>query len=403
MDPFPDSGPPLRAYLDHAASTPVRPEVVEAMLPWLIEHPANPSGSHAAARAARRAVDDARDHVAALVGCEPGEVVFTSGGTEADNLAVDGVVRATGGLPACSAAEHPAVLEPVRDAGGVVVGCDAGGRVDLDALAATLLSVEGIRLVSTMAANNETGAVTDLDTVADVVARVVVEATADRPEGEGIVLHTDAVQAAAWLDLPRAVGAAGLVSLTGHKFGGPKGAGALVVRHGVPLSPVLRGGGQERERRSGTQNVPAIVGLGEAARLVAAERTVDSERVGALRDRLETGLLATVDGTRTTVPDGTSRTPAIAHLCIDGIHSEELLFLLEREGVAASAASSCASGAQEPSHVLAAMGVDRVTAGGSLRLSLGHASTDADVDHVLSVLPPAVERLRSFARSLRSG
>ncbi|MBJ32076.1 MAG: cysteine desulfurase, partial [Acidimicrobiaceae bacterium] len=243
---------PLRAYLDHAASTPARPEVVEAMLPWLADHPANPSGSHAAARAARRAVDDARDHVAFLVGCRPGEVVFTSGGTEADNLAVDGVVRATGGLPMCSAAEHPAVLEPVRDAGGVVVGCDAGGRIDLDALAATLGSVDGIRLVSAMAANNETGVVTDLDAVAAVVAG---------SGGDAPVLHTDAVQAAAWMDLPSTVAVAGLVSLTGHKFGGPKGAGALVVRDGVPLAPVLRGGGQERERRSGTQNVPAIVGL----------------------------------------------------------------------------------------------------------------------------------------------
>ncbi len=395
MDPSPDAGAALRAYLDHAASTPVRPEVVEAMLPWLAEHPANPSGSHAAARAARRAVDDARDHVAALVGCEPGEVVFTSGGTEADNLAVDGVVRATGGLPACSAAEHPAVLEPVRQSGGPVVGCDEGGRIDLDALAETLAAVDGIRLVSTMAANNETGAVTDVAAVAEVVAA--------SPVGDRAVVHTDAVQAAAWVDLPTVAAGAGMVSLTGHKFGGPKGAGALVVRAGVPLSPVLRGGGQERERRSGTQNVPAIVGLGEAARLVVAERRAASARVGGLRDRLEEGLLAAVEGVRRTVPAGIARTPAIAHLCVSGIQSEELLFLLERDGVAASAASSCASGAQEPSHVLAAMGVDRVTAGGSLRLSLGHASTDADVDHVLAVLPPAVERLREFSRALQSG
>ena len=384
---------PVEAYLDHAASTPARPEVVEAMLPWLAEHPGNPSGAHRLAREARRALDDARDAVAALVGADPGDVVFTSGGTEADNLAVDGVLGARGGVAVCGATEHPAVLDPVRLSGGVVVPTDAGGRIDADALPATLDAVADVRLVSVIAANNETGVVNDVPAVAALVAEHAPDAA----------VHTDAVQAAAWLDLAAATGGAHLVSLTGHKFGGPKGAGALVVRHGVPLSPVLRGGGQERERRSGTQNVPAIVGLGEAARLVAAERTVDSERVGALRDRLETGLLATVDGTRTTVPDGTPRTPAIAHLCIDGIHSEELLFLLEREGVAASAASSCASGAQEPSHVLAAMGVDRVTAGGSLRLSLGHASTDADVDHVLSVLPPAVERLRSFARSLRSG
>ncbi len=385
------AAPIVRAYLDHAASTPIRPEVVEAMLPWLVDHPANPSGSHAAARAARRAVDDARDHVAALAGAKPGEVVFTSGGTEADNLAVDGVVRATGGLPACSAAEHPAVLEPVRDLGGVVVGCDSGGRIDLDALTVALNSLDEIRLVSAMSVNNETGVVTDLDTVAATIAAA---------GGDSVVLHTDAVQAAAWLDLPASVGAADLVSLTAHKFGGPKGAGALVVRTGVPLAPVLRGGGQEHERRSGTQNVPAIVGLGEASRLLIAERQATVERVTELRDRLEEGLFRLVDGTHRTVPDDTLRTPGVVHLCFAGIQSEELLFMLERDGVAASAAASCASGAQEPSHVLSAMGIDRVTAGGSLRLSLGYASTDADVDHVLTVLPPAVEHLRDHARTV---
>ena len=392
-----------RVYLDHAASTPARPEVVAAMLPWLADHPGNPSGSHAAAREARRAVDDARDHVAVLVGCLPGEVVFTSGGTEADNLAVDGVVRATGGLPVCSAAEHPAVLEPVRDAGGMVVPTDAGGRIGLEALAEVLASVDAssaadapetrIALVSVMAANNETGVVTDLAAVAEVMARHAPDA----------VLHSDAVQATAWLDLPTMVHPADLVSITGHKFGGPKGAGALVVRDGVPLAPVLRGGGQERERRSGTQNVPAIAGLGEAARLMVAEREAMGRRVGALRDRLENGLMASVDGAGATVSGSVVRTAGVAHLCFDGIESEELLFLLERDGIAASAAASCASGAQEPSHVLAAMGIDRVTAAGSLRLSLGWASTDADVDHALAVIPPAVERLRAHARSLRSG
>jgi len=392
-----------RVYLDHAASTPARPEVVAAMLPWLADHPGNPSGSHAAAREARRAVDDARDHVAVLVGCLPGEVVFTSGGTEADNLAVDGVVRATGGLPVCSAAEHPAVLEPVRDAGGMVVPTDAGGRIGLEALAEVLASVDAssaadapetrIALVSVMAANNETGVVTDLEAVAEVMARHAPDA----------VLHSDAVQATAWLDLPTMVHPADLVSITGHKFGGPKGAGALVVRDGVPLAPVLRGGGQERERRSGTQNVPAIAGLGEAARLMVAEREAMGRRVGALRDRLENGLMASVDGAGATVSGSVVRTAGVAHLCFDGIESEELLFLLERDGIAASAAASCASGAQEPSHVLAAMGIDRVTAAGSLRLSLGWASTDADVDHALAVIPPAVERLRAHARSLRSG
>jgi cysteine desulfurase len=371
-------------YLDHAASTPARPEVVEAMLPWLAENPGNPSGSHAVARSARRAIDDARDLVAALVGAQPGEVVFTSGGTEADNLAVDGVVRSTGCLPVCSAVEHPAVLAPVADAGGIVVSTDEGGRIDLGALAEVLSSVDGIGLVSVMLANNETGVVNDLESVAALLAETAPDA----------VLHTDAVQAVAWMDLTEACRSAGLVSLTGHKFGGPKGAGALVVRSGVPLAPVLRGGGQERERRSGTQNVPAIVGLGEAARLVMADRSATLQRVGALRDRLEAGLLAAVSGSHTTVPVGTPRTPGVAHLWFDGIESESLLFLMERDGISASAGSSCASGAQEPSHVLAAMGVGRGSALGSLRLSLGHASDDGDVDHALAVIPSAVSRLR---------
>ncbi|MBC8483671.1 MAG: cysteine desulfurase [Actinobacteria bacterium] len=371
-------------YLDHAASTPARPEVVEAMLPWLAENPGNPSGSHAVARSARRAIDDARDLVAALVGAQPGEVVFTSGGTEADNLAVDGVVRSTGCLPVCSAVEHPAVLAPVADAGGIVVSTDEGGRIDLGALAEVLSSVDGIGLVSVMLANNETGVVNDLESVAALLAEAAPDA----------VLHTDAVQAVAWMDLTEACRGAGLVSLTGHKFGGPKGAGALVVRSGVPLAPVLRGGGQERERRSGTQNVPAIVGLGEAARLVMADRSATLQRVGALRDRLEAGLLAAVSGSHTTVPVGTPRTPGVAHLWFDGIESESLLFLMERDGISASAGSSCASGAQEPSHVLAAMGVGRGSALGSLRLSLGYASDDGDVDHALAVIPSAVSRLR---------
>ena len=371
-------------YLDHAASTPARPEVVEAMLPWLAENPGNPSGSHAVARSARRAIDDARDLVAALVGAQPGEVVFTSGGTEADNLAVDGVVRSTGCLPVCSAVEHPAVLAPVADVGGIVVPTDEGGRIDLGALAEVLSSVDGIGLVSVMLANNETGVVNDLESVAALLAEAAPDA----------VLHTDAVQAVAWMDLTEACRSAGLVSLTGHKFGGPKGAGALVVRSGVPLAPALRGGGQERERRSGTQNVPAIVGLGEAARLVMADRSATLQRVGALRDRLEAGLLAAVSGSHTTVPVGTPRTPGVAHLWFDGIESESLLFLMERDGISASAGSSCASGAQEPSHVLAAMGVGRGSALGSLRLSLGHASDDGDVDHALAVIPSAVSRLR---------
>lgn len=339
------------------------------------------------ARDARRAIDDARDAVAALVGMDPGGVVFTSGGTEADNLAVDGVLGASSGVAVCCAAEHAAVLEPVREFGGVVLPADAGGRIDLGALAATLESVADIRLVSVMAANNETGVVSPVAEVASLVAERAPDA----------VVHCDAVQATAWLDLAGACRGARLVSITGHKFGGPKGAGALVVDGDVPLSPMLRGGGQERERRSGTQNVPAIVGLGRAAELVVADREATAERVAAMRDRLEASLVATVPGASCTVPDGVERTPAVAHLCFEGIESEALLFMLEQEGICASAASSCSSGAQDPSHVLAAMGIDRAVAAGSLRLSLARATTDEDVDHALSVIPGIVGRLSAYA------
>ncbi|HJL77422.1 MAG TPA: aminotransferase class V-fold PLP-dependent enzyme, partial [Acidimicrobiales bacterium] len=293
----------MEAYLDHAASTPARPEVVEAMLPWLAEHPGNPSGSHRLAREARRAIDDARDAVAALIDADPGDVVFTSGGTEADNLAVDGVLGARGGVAVCGATEHPAVLDPVRLSGGVVVPTDVGGRIDLGALVDALDAIADVRLVSVMAANNETGVVNPVPEVAALVAEHAPEA----------LVHTDAVQATAWLDLSDACRGAHLVSITGHKFGGPKGAGALVLRGGATVAPMLRGGGQERERRSGTQNVPAIVGLGMAATLVTADREATAARVGALRDRLEAGLLSAVPTARRTGPDDVPRAPGIAH------------------------------------------------------------------------------------------
>ena len=330
-------------------------------MPWLSEHPGNPSGSHRLAREARRAIDDARDNVAALVGADPGNVIFTSGGTESDNLAIDGVLGAKGGQAVCSATEHPAVLEPVRDSGGMIVPTDETGRIDLENLAALLDSIANISLVSIMMANNETGVINDLDMAADLIAE----------KSPGSVIHTDAVQATSWLDVAELSKKAHLISLTGHKFGGPKGAGALVLRDGVNLSPVIRGGGQERERRSGTQNVPAIVGLGEAARLIQDERSEVNKRVTKLRDKLENGLMKKISHTNCTVPNGTPRTPGIAHICFKDIENESLLFLLENQRIYASAASSCASGAQEPSHVLQAMGIDPKTAEGSI-LSLIH-------------------------------
>ena len=375
-------------YLDHAASTPVREEVIQAMMPWLTEHPGNPSGSHRLAREARRAIDDARDHLALLVGAEPGNVIFTSGGTESDNLAIDGILGAKGGQALCSATEHPAVLEPVRESGGIVAPTDDTGRVNLESLANLLDSFADISIVSVMMANNETGVINDINTIADLISEKTPET----------MIHTDAVQATSWLDIAETSKKAHLLSLTGHKFGGHKGAGALILRNGVNLAPVIRGGGQERERRSGTQNVPAIVGLGEAARLMQVERLKINERVTRLRDKLENGLIDKISGVSRTLPKGTPRTPGIAHLCFEKIENEALLFLLEDKGIYASAASSCASGAQEASHVLQAMGVDLKTAGGSIRFSLGQTTTEEEIDNALIAVPSAVEQLREFEK-----
>ena len=382
------------ADLDHAATTALRPEAAAAMEPFGSRRYGNPSGAHVLARDAVRAVDEARERIAAVLGCEPGEVVFTSGGTEADNHAVSGGMPPRPGVPVCSAVEHHAVLDPVQALGGRLIGVDPYGRVDLQELAAVLdeLGTE-VSVVSVMLANNETGVVNDLDAVADVVA-------AHEPEVPGVPVHTDAVQAAAWMDLSVAAARADLVSVSAHKLGGPKGIGALVARRHAHLRPLLLGGGQERGRRSGTLNVAGIVGFAAALEATAAERDEGRARIAKLRDRLAGGLRATVPGLHQTVPtdgpDAPEVLPSILHVCVEGVDSETLLFLLESEGVAASAASSCSSGAQEASHVLAAMGVGPAVAGGSLRLSLGWGSTDADVDVALRAVPAAVQRVREF-------
>ena len=378
-------------FLDHAAGTTMRPEAVEAMLPWLRERVGNPSGSHRLAREARTAIDDVREQIGDRLGMEPGGVIFTSGGTEADNLAVTGVAG-RGGVVVASAVEHDAVLASVRALGanGRLLEVDACGRVDLAALE-LMLREHGpeVRLVSVMSANNETGL---LQEITDVVSLV-------RDLAPNALVHTDAVQAFAWCSpVARSAGAAGpdLVSLSAHKFGGPKGVGALVVGANVQLDPVLRGGGQERERRSGTQNVAGIVAM--AAAVAATDGDVGLlDRTERLRAALLAGLRSVpgVVDLLAEVPS-TGRLPSILHLCIDGIDSEALLLLLEQQGVMASAGSSCASGALEPSHVLAAMGVPRSLARGALRLSLGWDSTQADVEAATAVIPSAVERLREL-------
>ena len=371
----------MPAYLDYAASTPMRPEAIDAMAPYLRDRFANSSGAHAAARQARQAVDEARDVVAEALGCRPGEVVFTGSGTEADNHAVLGAVRRHGGTAVGSAVEHHAVLHPVEHVGGRLVGVDREGRIDLDELADALHP--DVTVVSVMLANNEVGTVQPFAAAVDLV----------RQRAPRAILHTDAVQAFAWLDVAAEAAAADCISVSAHKFGGPKGVGALVVRGDVDLEPLILGGGQERDRRSGTHNVAGIVAMAAAMRATVAERVEVVARVARQRDRLVDGLQAAVPGVHETVPRAV-KVAGSAHVCVEGVESEALLFLLDRAGLCASAASACASGAMEPSHVLSAMGVPKEQALGALRLSLGFATTDADIEEALTVIPAAVRQLR---------
>jgi cysteine desulfurase len=375
------------AYFDHAATAPMRREAIEAMRPFLDDQFANPSGSHRFSRSARRAVDEARDDIAEVLGCAPGEVVFTSGGTEADNAAIFGAVRRHGGVAVCSAAEHHAVLHCVEHLRGEVVGVDRNGVIDLDALAATLAAVaardQRVSVVSVMAVNNEVGSITPMRDLARVV----------RASAPGAVLHSDAVQAACWLDVRDVVLVTDVVSLSAHKFGGPKGMGVMVQKSGITLEPLIMGGGQERDRRSGTTNVAGIVATAAALRATVSERESESQRISQLKARLVAGLTSQLPDVIETVPSSAS-VAGIAHFCVAGVESEALLFLLDEASVCASAASACASGAMEPSHVLRSMGVEPRFTKGALRLSLGHTTTAAEVERAIEVIVASVQRLR---------
>ena len=378
---------PRLAYLDHAATTPMRKEAIAALQPYLDEQFANPSGSHRFSRDARTAIDEARDDVADVLGCAPGEVVFTSGGTEGDNAAIFGAVRRHGGVAVCSAAEHHAVLHCVEHLGGEVVDVERAGVIDLAALERTLAAVvargERVGCVSVMAVNNEVGSITPMRDVARIA----------RAASPSTVVHTDAVQAACWLDVRDIVRVTDVATFSAHKFGGPKGMGVMVVKSGTTLEPLIMGGGQERDRRSGTSNVAGIVSTAAALRATSSEREHEVRRVGALKSRLVSAVRDRVaDVMETVVPERS--VPGVAHLCIADVESEALLFLLDQDGVCASAASACASGAMEPSHVLRAMGVEPRYAKGALRLSLGHTTTSDDVDAAVESIVRSVSRLR---------
>ena len=375
-------------YLDNAASTPIRPEAIDAMTAVLSDCYGNPSGAHKMAREARRLIDDARDTLSHGLGCDPKEIIFTAGGTEADNLAIFGIQGSRDGTILASVTDHHAVIAPVEQLEGKFIQVNESGLLDLDHL--THLLDENVALVSVGLVNGETGIIQDLEPIAEIV----------RSKAPKALIHTDAVQAFPWLDVASLAQSADLISIAGHKFGSPKGVGALVVRNGIEISPMQLGGGQELGIRSGTQNTAAIVAMAAAADVTLMERELTVERVAKMRDVLADNLQGVPQSYETGVSlhngiaDRSHKIAGSCHFCFEGIESEALLYMLEQEHILASAASSCSSGAQDPSHVLAAMGYSRNLAGGSLRLSLGHATTWEDVDVAMKAVPKFIENLR---------
>src|SRR5437773_11425766 len=379
-----------RVYLDHAATTPVDPEVAEAMARVLRDTHGNPSSIYAEGRAARAAVDRARDEVAAAINADPSEIVFTSGGTEADNLALRGVLKVKDGRDGLitTAIEHHAVIDTARDlelhahVRVDVVGVDRYGVVHPDAIRDAI--DERTSLVSVMHANNEIGTI---EPIAEIGALC---------RDRGVTFHSDAVQTVGALEVDVRKIPVDLLSINAHKFYGPKGVGALYVRRGTRLATMQTGGGQEKGRRTGTENVAGIVGLGVALRVAAECRATESARQAGLRDRIIDGVLARVPDAILT-GHRTERLPNNASFCFPGTQGESLIVALDLAGFAASSGSACTSGDTEPSHVLLALGLERHVAQGSLRLTVGRATTDADVDALLAALPPIVARLREAA------
>src|SRR5213595_2184429 len=383
-------------YLDNAATTPVRPEVLEAMLPYLGKDAfGNPSSAHRFGRAARAGIEEAKRTIAEALGAEPGQVIFTSGGTEADNLAVIGsalAARDRGGpfRVAVSATEHKAALaaaHAVQHLGGeeVILPVSASGLVDNRALDSVL--DEGVALVSVMWVNNEVGTV---QPVADVASRCC---------DAGVLFHSDAVQAFGKVAVSLRDVNCTLLTISGHKIGAPKGVGALIVRDRNAVEAIIHGGGQQYGIRPGTENVPGIVGLGVAARLAADEQQALATRLGELRDELERRVLAIVPDAVINGWQG-ERAPHISNVSIPGTDSEALLMHLDLAGIACSSGSACSTGAVEPSHVLTAMGVPRELGVAALRFSFGKDSTMEDVEAVVAALPRIVEKVRALGAVL---
>ncbi|ORA37620.1 cysteine desulfurase family protein [Mycobacterium aquaticum] len=388
--------PGRTVYLDHAATTPMHPAAIEAMTAVLATV-GNASSLHGSGRQARRRMEESRETLAQLLGARPSEVIFTAGGTESDNLAVKGIYWArhdaepTRRRIVTTPVEHHAVLDAVEwlvehegaEVTWLPVGAD--GAVSPEALRTVLQEHDDVALVSIMWANNEVGTIMPITELAAVATEF------------GVPMHSDAVQAVG--QIPVDFGASGLaaMSVTAHKFGGPAGVGALLLRRDVACVPLLHGGGQERDIRSGTPYVAGSVGMATAAKVAIEGMEVNSARVRALRDRLIEGVLSAIDDTYVNGATDGDRLPGNAHFTFRGCEGDSLLMLLDAKGVECSTGSACTAGVAQASHVLIAMGADSATARGSLRLSLGHNSTDADVDAALEVLPAAVERARQAA------
>ena len=375
-------------YFDHAATTPVDPRVFEGMTPFFCERFGNPSEPHRLGREARSAVDEARARVAALLGAGENEIVFTAGGTEADNLALFGsLARLQPGHLVVSAVEHPAVMEAARALNGRgwdvdYVPVDGHGVVDPEAYRAAFR--DDTRLVSVMTANNVVGTVQPVAELARIAHQ------------KGALFHTDAVQAVGSLPVDVDELGVDMLSLSGHKLHGPKGVGALYVRRGTRLQPLLHGGGQERRLRSGTENVPGIVGLGVAMTLACEAMPEVRPRLERLRDRLVAGVLARVPEV-TLLGHPTDRLPGNAAFAVRYVEGESLLLRLDARGFTVSSGSACAAGSDEPSPVVQALGVRPEDAHGSLRVSLGRENTEEEVDAFLDALPPIVDELRRMS------
>jgi cysteine desulfurase len=386
-------------YLDHAATTPMVPAAVEAMTSHLLEV-GNPSSLHASGRHARRIVEESREIIAQAMNCRPGEVVFTSGGTEADNLALKGIYwsrrahdpRRTRIL--VTAVEHHAVLDPLDWLGASegaeieLLPVDRFARLDVDALRASIERDPGsVALISVMWANNEVGTLEPIDDVVAIAA------------AHGIPVHTDAVQAIGTVPVDFAKSGVDALTLTGHKVGGPYGVGALIVRREVEVTALVHGGGQERDIRSGTIDPPAIAGFAAAVELSVKQQAEHAQRVGALRDDLVRRVIEVVPDAHLhgapLDPLGAHRLPGNAHLGFPGCEGDSLLMLLDARGIECSTGSACSAGVPQPSHVLLAMGCTDEDARHSLRFSLGHTSTQADVDAVVAAIGPCVERARA--------